>query len=527
VATARIFLTSPLTCNRPDHDGERCAVLAHLLCCCRACLQLGGLTTLRRVYQALIGGLIVSLSSCGGTIDGELLSLGHIEAELRQLLSGGRGPSHDTQPTHGPTAPTQIARSRYRRQMLERFYASRGYKPGWVGPQGALSQADDLLGALEAAAAQGLPPNLYRLEALRVSVTASRQGRIDDRQLARLDLSLSETFIVHADHLRRGLLDPRQVTDHWHVPDRPSDLAGLLTTSLAFNDVAAALERLTPRRLAYAELAGFLATAEGDELLRLEANLDRWRWLPRDLGDDYLLVRLAAFELDWIRGGVHQSSRRVIVGEPFRRTPSFASQITDIVVYPSWHVPASIARDELLPRARDDARFLRSSGFHVFRQARPVELNRVDWRDRSQTQGLAFVQAPGGSNPLGEVKFNLKNPFAIFLHDTPSPALFGGDERDLSHGCVRVEQAVDLARGLLAGGRGEARFESLLVAHKTGVVSLQRPLPVFFIYWTLDVVDGQLRRLTDVYGEDAQLIEAWRLATATAQTRSWNESAAP
>jgi murein L,D-transpeptidase YcbB/YkuD len=479
----------------------------------------------RRVCHALTWALIVSLYNCGGTIDGELLRLGYVEAELRQLMSNVSPRSHITQPTHGPVFRGGIARSRYRRQMLERFYASRGYKPGWVGPQGALSQADDLLRALEAATAQGFPASLYRLEVLRVSVTASRQGLMDDSRLARLDLSLSETFIVHADHVRRGLIDPRQVTDHWHVPDRPSDLAGLLTTSLALNDVASALERLTPRRLAYAELARFLSTAEGDERFRLEANLDRWRWLPRDLGDDYLLVRLAAFELDWIRGGVHQSSRRVIVGEPFRRTPSFASQITDIVVHPSWHVPASIARDELLPRAWGDARFLRSSGFHVFRQSRPVELNSVDWRDTSQTQGLSFVQAPGGSNPLGKVKFHLKNPFAIFLHDTPSPSLFGGDDRDLSHGCVRVEQAVDLARGILAEARGEARFESLLAAHKTGVVSLQRPLPVYFIYWTLDVVDGQLRPLADVYGEDDQLIEAWRLATATAQTNSWNESA--
>ncbi|MEE3041812.1 MAG: L,D-transpeptidase family protein [Candidatus Latescibacterota bacterium] len=436
--------------------------------------------------------------------------MGQVSIHIRHLLHGRSGPDHRDTP-----------RDRYRQSMLVRFYGSRDDRPAWVGPRGVLSQADQLIQAVEAGAGVGLPGELYRLVELREAVEASRGPR-DAEHLARVDLALSETFIVYADHIRRGLVDPRTVNEHWHVPDRRTDLAGLLTTSLSLQNVGPALGRLQPRRSVYSELGRFLRQSSDLRRNKLEANLERWRWLPRDLGSDYLLVRLAAFELDWIRAGVQQPTRRVIVGTPFQRTPSFASQITDIVVHPFWHVPASIAQHELVPRMSRNPDFARAAGFRVLRDGRPAELMNVDWGDSLQTRRLLFVQAPGGGNPLGSVKFNLPNPFSIFLHDTPVKSHFTDQERDLSHGCVRVEGAIELARQIL--GSRAPLFDSLLANHQTGAVSLGRPLPVFFIYWTVDVVDGELRDLEDVYDEDSALINALQTVSRTPHTRGWLDS---
>ncbi|MBT6146577.1 MAG: L,D-transpeptidase family protein [Gemmatimonadetes bacterium] len=414
------------------------------------------------------------------------------------------------------------ARQAYWRQNLERFYLLRRYQPAWVGPHGALRQADDLLAVLAQGAAHGLPGDLYRLTQLKLAVRASRLGG-SLSMLARLDVWLTETFIVYADHQRRGLVDPRQLNPHWHVPDRPGDLAGLLTTSLSLHDIAGVVRRVAPRRPAYGELAHFLPAATGVDRSRLEANLERWRWLPRDLGSDYLLVRLAAFELDWVRSGVKQSGRRVIIGEPFRRTPSFASQITRLVVHPEWNVPTSIFKQELIPKAQQDPEILSRAGFQALRGDRPIDADQIDWSDPSQTVGLRLVQAPGGGNPLGRVKFQLPNPFSIFLHDTPSPSLFNQDGRDLSHGCVRVDGAVDLAQKILGDTPSHARFMALLESGETGTIHLAEPLPVFFIYWTVDVLDGQLRQLADIYAEDAALMAALEISTSSAHTRAWGE----
>lgn len=454
--------------------------------------------------------LAVLIAACGGHRHSAPDFGQQVGAQLEHLLLA----------PESPPAAVAPGRAAYWHRSLERFYAGRRYQPAWVGPHGALRQADDLLAALTTGAGQGLSGHLYRHQQLAVAVAASRRES-SPMELARLDLLLSETFIVYADHLRQGLVDPRQVNPHWHVPDRPGDLAGLLTTSLALHAVAGNLARLVPHRGAYGDLARFLPVSRGHQRAQIEANLERWRWLPRDLGGDYILVRLAAFELEWVHAGAAPVDRRVIVGEPLRRTPSFASQITDIIVHPSWHVPATIAREELVPMVQRDPDVLRRQGFRIVRAQETVDPAQVNWHDEEQTAVLRFVQAPGGGNPLGAVKFQLPNPFAIFLHDTPAPALFTTTDRDLSHGCVRVDGAVDLARQMIVDGPMQTRFEALLQGGVSGTIHLAQPLPVYFIYWTVDVVDDQLRVLRDVYAEDATLTAALARATAAPHTRTW------
>ena len=204
-------------------------------------------------------------------------------------------------------------------------------------------------------------------------------------------------------------------------------------------------------------------------------------------------------------------TRRVIVGEPFRQTPQFAGHITHVVVHPSWHVPPSIAAEEILPLLRaapesfaDDIEVWTTGPL-----SRRIAAGSVDWsQEAAQAPGHRFVQRPGPRNPLGRVKFLLPNPFAVFLHDTPGTGLFERQDRDLSHGCVRVEGAVDLARTLL-DDRARVRFEALLAATDTGTVELPEPLATYVIYWTVSVTaTGEVHFLRDAYDADRRLLEA-------------------
>lgn len=426
-------------------------------------------------------------------------------------------------------APAAGERGRERAAWLRAFYERRGGAPAWTGPRGVLGRADELLVALGGADAHGLRGEAYGVVSLRAAV-AARRTRPDPGfgpAQAALDVGLTAAFLAYADDLRRGAVDPATVTESWHVRRGTADLSGLLATAIAVNEVGPTLQRLAPQGLEYRRLQEALATALDPERAdRLRANLERWRWLPRDLGDRYLLVRIADFELDFVEDGVG-ATRRVIVGQPFRQTPTFASQITHVIANPPWYVPASIAAEELVPALRADKDHLATLDMEVYDTradgAARVLPDTVDWgQSGAPVDGrYRFVQRPGPANPLGRVKFVLPNPFAVYLHDTPGTGLFARGARDLSHGCVRVEGAVALARALLQDDPTRLdSFEALLTSGETGRVDLPEPVATYVVYWTASVApDGQVRFADDLYDADARLLEALDAAVGAGPNR--------
>jgi L,D-transpeptidase YcbB len=218
---------------------------------------------------------------------------------------------------------------------------------------------------------------------------------------------------------------------------------------------------------------------------------------------------------------------RVVVGLPSWATPIFATQATGVLFHPPWNVPTSIARRELIAKARQDPGYLVREGIEVVSTgegpSRVLDPAEVDW-DRPAT--LRLRQRPGPRNALGLLKIQMPNRYAVFLHDTPQREYFARDQRALSHGCVRVESARELAAALLPGGA--AQVEERLAAAHTRQVSLRRPVPVRLRYRTAWVEEGGVTHFrADVYGYDADLARALRLRASAAGANNARSSTRP
>jgi murein L,D-transpeptidase YcbB/YkuD len=184
---------------------------------------------------------------------------------------------------------------------------------------------------------------------------------------------------------------------------------------------------------------------------QLELNLERWRWLPNDLGRRRLIVNIAAYQLEVVEDGAVVLAMRVVVGRRYHRTPVLSDTIRYLVVNPYWHVPRSIAAGELLPKIRRNPSYLANNRLRVFpilgADAREVDPKTVDWAAITPARfPFRLRQDPGPLNALGRVKFMFLNKYNVYLHDTPAGPLFEEAQRDFSHGCIRVEQPIELAQ---------------------------------------------------------------------------------
>jgi len=241
-----------------------------------------------------------------------------------------------------------------------------------------------------------------------------------------------------------------------------------------------------------------------DRIREIALNLERWRWQERTPAARSLLVNIPAFELHAYDGGRESLAMRVITGKPDSPTPVFVQDMTSVVFSPYWNVPANIALEETMPAVRRDRGTLRRLNLEVLRGDRVVDPAQVDWVRGARD--VSFRQRPGAGNSLGLVKFELPNPFNVYLHDTPNDALFLRPRRTFSHGCVRLEKPEALARWVLDGlsGWSPARITAAMHAGRESTVSLPAPIPVSIGYFTVWVdADGTVRFLPDVYRHDA------------------------
>jgi murein L,D-transpeptidase YcbB/YkuD len=237
-------------------------------------------------------------------------------------------------------------------------------------------------------------------------------------------------------------------------------------------------------------------TAE-KRLVQIEANLERWRWLPHALPADRLEVDVGAANVTLFQADQPVLRMRAVVGDPDHKTPMFVSRVESVVFNPPWNVPSSIAQAEILPRLGRDPGYLARNGFV------------------RTPQGLQ--QRPGPGNALGRLKFDLPSPFGVYLHDTPGRAAFAGRVRTLSHGCMRLEQPRELAERLLGPqGWGRSQIDQAIARGETRRVVLQTPVPLFVVYRTAEVdAEGRVVFRPDPYGWDAKLAAA--LARAPVQ----------
>jgi murein L,D-transpeptidase YcbB/YkuD len=250
-----------------------------------------------------------------------------------------------------------------------------------------------------------------------------------------------------------------------------------------------------------------------DRIRQLLVNLERWRWIPHELGERYLLVNIANFTLTVIEQDRTVSEMKVIVGRPYRKTPVFSSKMSFLVLNPYWNVPHKLAVQDILPKIKKDPEFMRNEGFTLLsswaEDASEVHPDTVDW---SQVDRKNFPyrlrQKPGLHNALGTVKFMFPNRFAVYLHDTPSRSLFKSVARDFSSGCIRVEQPVWLAEYVLKGQDGwtAEKIREVIERGENKVVSLHHPIDVHLLYWTAWAGrEGSVQFRDDIYDRDRPL----------------------
>lgn len=222
------------------------------------------------------------------------------------------------------------------------------------------------------------------------------------------------------------------------------------------------------------------------------ANMERWRWLPPELGERHVFVNVPAFTMQLVEDGDAIHSARVIVGKTATATPIFSDEMDHLVLNPSWYVPPSILRRDFLPKLADDPGYAERNGYELRRNGRSVSIR----------------QPPGPKNALGAVKFMFPNQHAVYLHDTPNKRLFANASRAYSAGCVRVENPMKLAELLLGSEWSLARLNGL-VGKGERRVNLPRKVPVHLAYFTLTAdANGTLSSVDDVYGIDARMRDA-------------------
>jgi murein L,D-transpeptidase YcbB/YkuD len=256
-------------------------------------------------------------------------------------------------------------------------------------------------------------------------------------------------------------------------------------------------------------------TANPERVRLILVNMERWRWLPNDLGSSYVMVNVPEFALRVMHDGKRVHAARVVVGEPDYQTPVFSSEIQEVVFNPSWTVPDAIKTGELLPHILDDvasggASVLEANNLHISTGGKEIDPAGLDW-SRTDIHSLNIYQPPGPDNVLGSVKFVFAGKHDICIHDTPHKTMFADPVRAESFGTVRVQGADQLALLLLKQDQGwtEGRLASAIHNGYDQHVALRETIPAYITYFTLLVNDdGSVSTFSDLYGHDARMAAA-------------------
>ena len=315
-----------------------------------------------------------------------------------------------------------------------------------------------------------------------------------------------------------GIGSPMDNRTQWFVMDPDADRyrsGAVLKQALETGDIVAAIEGVAPLHPDYEALRSELAEAKpGSKRHKLvQANMDRWRWLPRDLGHQYLITNVPEYQLRLTVNDKIMRTYRTIVGKPGRTaTPQLAESVEGVILNPNWTVPQSIVKGENLgARVLANPSWASSKGYKATKGANGY---------------ISVVQGPGPGNALGRMKLDMPNRHAIFFHDTPSRGLFSQSDRALSHGCIRTERATELAFTLAilqAGLTGEEAADILASGEYTRV-EFNSTMPAYITYFTMGTnIDGEMATFKDIYDRDAPVLAAFEAPRKANRSRVTDE----
>lgn len=250
-----------------------------------------------------------------------------------------------------------------------------------------------------------------------------------------------------------------------------------------------------------------------DRIDQIRVNLERGRWVLKDVRGEFLIVNIAGFKAYMVRDDKLVWSSRVIVGRPYRKTPVFKSEVKYLIFNPTWTVPPGILWKDILPKARTNPAYIADQRFDVLdREGRQIDPGSLDWPSfTGKNFPYMLRQRSGPNNALGRIKFNFPNSHFVYLHDTPDKNLFNKPERTFSSGCIRIENPVELAELLLndPGAWSRQDIDEAIETGKTRTVHLPNPVTIMLLYWTVVIEqDGTVKFRKDIYDRDKDLLKA-------------------
>jgi murein L,D-transpeptidase YcbB/YkuD len=429
-------------------------------------------------------------------------------------------------------------------KLISSYYESKDYEPVLVLqhlPKGELKAVPNYLSR---SGEHGLDPKIFNAETINQLVAKfyDKKAIADPKEayteLAKLELALANSLINYNNALQFGILSPRKIYANYYTATKRPDSSTMLRV-FAVKNIKSFLDSIQPKDPQYIALqtalrSGTVGTGMNESEFNriLKANLERLRWKNKPTQDKYVLVNIADFNLDVMENGKSILNMKVCVGEgrnkdftaglkeydetglskdrPFsRETPQLNSMIHSVQVNPVWNIPESIATNEIVKYAANDRFYLSNKNIDVYQNGKIVEdPETIDFSAADAGSKYAFKQRPGDDNSLGKIKFLFKNDEAVYLHDTPAKAAFNLPMRAVSHGCVRVEKPLELARVLFGDGE---KFNTIATEMKSEEpeakdIVLKPQVPVYLTYFTVwSDASGKLQFRKDVYGLDIVL----------------------
>jgi murein L,D-transpeptidase YcbB/YkuD len=422
------------------------------------------------------------------------------------------------------------------------YYTKTNYQPVWIQKDGFSSLADSLVSIIQSAYQDGLNPELFHYSIIRSCLKDSVPRWLkknDSVSMAALDILLTDAYISYATSLYAGTVHNGHDNVDWEIHISQLSLTDSLNKIKIQANVRQTLNNFCCIHPQYLKLkqalkkyrametsSGWPSEAENTVLIKKDtnvdiedcigqimANMERWRWIDRNMTQPYIMVNIAGFDLNIIDSNKTVMNMKIIVGKQYTQTPLFEAKMTYITLNPWWEIPTSIIRKEIVPSIKKDASYISKNNIKIYsdwsENAREIPADSIKWNsvDPSEFE-YRLRQLPGEKNALGRIAFMFPNSYGVYLHDTPQHDLFNKEIRTFSHGCIRVERPVDLASYLLKGYDGwtEKIITDAINSNVHQVIVLPKAIGVYICYWTTWVDNtGNIHFRNDIYGNDTEL----------------------
>ena len=403
-------------------------------------------------------------------------------------------------------------------------YYAETQQPVWTTKDGLSPKAKQTIAELAKADDWGLKAAAFDVPVLTDPAPAAQA-------VAEAEIKLSLAVLKYARHARGGRLDPASVSKKFDQKPTIYEPQSVLQALAATEAADAYLRATHPQHPQFERLRQGLLAARAAQATdpsakstvvspaQIVANMERWRWMPIELGSFFVWDSIPDQMTRVYDNGAEVLAEKIVVGKITSPTPIFSADMQFVIFHPSWGVPSGIKSFELAPQLRNTnggwfssnplaSSVLRAHGLQVRRNGVPVDPDQIEWSG-VDIQSFEFTQPPGATNVLGMVKFRFPNKHDVYMHDTPERNLFGGKVRAFSHGCMRVQNPVHLAEVLLAHDKGWSVEKVREQSRSGSEITLSTPIPVHVTYFTVTVDEaGTLTSYPDIYGLDSRVASA-------------------